>query len=104
MIEHWYDWWRLTLALISVTALVILAGKRLKHRNDWSEWSQDRWYAMSMWFLAAIVMNIESLVRGTKLGVRLVFVTAAVLVTFRLITKKYDRKECKCEGEGHTAI
>lgn len=96
MIDQWYDWWRVGLLLVTGTCLFILGRKWLQDRKSWGEWQTDRWYAMGMWSLAAFEMQVEGLLRDTELRFRLVFVTAAAIVTLRLITKRYEEKECKC--------
>ena len=96
MLDEWYDWWRLILLLTTGAGLVILTQKWLKYRREWGEWSRDRWYAMVMWFLAAFEMQVEGLLRDTELRYRLIFVTAASLVTLRLLMRKYPQKDCKC--------
>jgi hypothetical protein len=102
MIDQWYDWWRLVLLFFSAAALYILGRKWFLNRKAWGEYQRDRWYGMSMWFLAAFEMQIEGILRDTELRFRLVFVTAACIVTYRLLTKKYDRDECGCFD--HTVI
>lgn len=88
LMNDWYDWWRALLFLICVASLVLLGLRYFGNRECWNEKTKDYWYSMVMWTLAGLTISIEGVVRDSPLGVRLVIVTAASLVSLKALAKK----------------
>lgn len=99
VIDEWYDWWRLGILVVSAICFILLVRQLFTCRDSWAEKSRDIWYVGLMWTVAAAEMQIEGLARDTGLRFRLIFVTAAILVTLRLLTKQTYQTEQDNQGE-----
>lgn len=85
---EWHDWWRIALLLVSAACVVILLIRFPLTKTHWGEDKRDLWFLLLMWSLASFAMQIEGIVRDSPLRFRLVFVSAAAIVTLKFLTKK----------------
>ena len=77
--------WRLAVLLINVGCLTILSHHYFLYRKGWNEDRADHWFLLVMWSLASAAMQIENILDDDPIGFRLVLVTAASLITLKII-------------------
>jgi hypothetical protein len=84
----WTDAWRLGLFVVTLSSLILLTCRVCRHGKNWNPKTKDYWFALVMWSLAGLVVSIEGVIRDSTFGMRLVFVTAAALVTLNGLRRK----------------
>jgi hypothetical protein len=86
--NDWLSWWRIGLVAMFGTLLLFMLHYFINYRNVWSSRQGDFWFVSVMWFLAAFEMQIEALLRDVPFQHRIIFVTAAGLVSFKIVFSK----------------
>lgn len=86
--DDWHDYWRLINLLVAAVCVFLLGRRFAKNGVNWNTKTRDYWYALVMWCVAGFAISLEGIVRDSPLGARLVFTTAAVLVTLKGLTRK----------------
>lgn len=76
------DYWRLVNLVICVLCIATLFNRFRKNRSDWNAKTRDYWLSFLAWSIAGAEFSIEGIVRHSEFGPRVVFITAAALVTF----------------------
>lgn len=89
----WLALWRAGLVVMFGTYLVVLLRHFLKYRNVWASRQGDIWFVTTMWCLAAFEMQLEALLYDVAFQHRITFVTAAGLVSFKIVFSRDLWKE-----------
>jgi hypothetical protein len=87
-LNEWHDWLRLFNFLLCSTSVYLLVKSFRKHHHEWNTKTHDYWYALLAWCGAAIASSIEGVFTDAQVTVRLVFVTAASIVTLKGLLNK----------------
>lgn len=84
----WIDIWRLALLVVCVGCIGLLAVRMKTNGRNWNPKTRDYWFALLMWCIAGVVLAVEGIIRDSIFSIRLVFVTAAALVTLNGLRRK----------------
>jgi hypothetical protein len=82
------DFWRAVNLLICLTCVIILANRFRKNRQQWNAKTRDYWLSFMMWSVAGLEFSIQGIIESTALNYRLVFISAAALVTLSGLRRK----------------
>lgn len=82
-IDDWYDWWRLGVMIICAVSFFTLLCRYRKGHKNWNAKTIDYWFSLCMWSIAGFMVVLEGIYSDYALTTRLVFVTAASLVTLK---------------------
>lgn len=87
-LNDWHDFWRIAIIFSCVISAYALLVKFKRYHNDWNTKTRDLWFALWAWNLGGMVAMIEGIAQDLPGGTRLVFLTAASLVTIVGLTRR----------------
>lgn len=85
---EWHDYVRLVNLVICLVSLWLLFKRYSEHSSEWNTKTKDYWYSLSMWSTAGLAMSLEGVLRDSGPGIRLAFIFAASLATFKAVRTK----------------
>lgn len=85
---QWYDIVRILAFFVSLYCLVTLLVRYRQGNVTWNTKTKDYWFALMMWSLSGCVFTVQGLVLDRPFTPGFVFLTAAILVTGKGLSRK----------------